>query len=72
MCLGAIYWARATKLYFANTKEDAAAIDFDDKFIYNEIELPHTGRKLVTHQLLRNEGLVAFEKWKTSAGKKLY
>ena len=72
MCLGAIYWARAAKIYFANTKEDAAAIDFDDKFIYDEIDLSHTGRKLTTQQLLREEALVAFEKWKTSPLKMKY
>jgi guanine deaminase len=72
MCLGAIYWARATKIYFANTKEDAAAVDFDDKFIYDEIDLSHTGRKLATQQLLREEALVAFEKWKTSPLKMKY
>jgi guanine deaminase len=72
MCLGAIYWARAAKIYFANTKEDAAAIDFDDKFIYDEIDLSHTARKLITQQLLREEALVAFEKWKTSPLKLKY
>ena len=72
MCLGAIYWARAAKIYFANTKEDAAAVDFDDKFIYDEIDLSYTGRKLTTQQLLREEALVAFEKWKTSPLKMKY
>jgi guanine deaminase len=72
MCLGAIYWARAAKIYFANTKEDAAAVDFDDKFIYDEIDLSHTGRKLTTQQLLREEALVAFEQWKTSPLKVKY
>lgn len=72
MCLGAIYWARTAKIYFANTKEDAAAIDFDDKFIYDEIDLSHSGRKLITQQLLREEALVAFEKWKASSIKKTY
>lgn len=72
MCLGAIYWARAAKIYFANTKEDAAAVDFDDKFIYDEIDLSYTGRKLATQQLLREEALVAFEKWKISPLKMKY
>ena len=72
MCLGAIYWARAANIYIANTKEDAAAVDFDDKFIYDEIDLSHTGRKLTTQQLLREEALVAFEKWKTSPLKMKY
>ena len=72
MCLGAIYWARPAKIYFANTKEDAAAVDFDDKFIYDEIDLSHTERKLAIQQLLREEALVAFEKWKTSPLKMKY
>nr|WP_294905795.1 nucleoside deaminase [uncultured Lacibacter sp.] len=72
MCLGAIYWARASKIYFANTKEDAAAIDFDDNFIYKEIERSYANRKVETKQLLRDEALAAFEKWKTSPLKKLY
>ena len=72
MCLGAIYWARAAKIYFANTKEDAAAIDFDDKFIYEEIDLSHNERKVETYQLLREEALAAFTKWENSPLKKLY
>src|SRR5665213_1222477 len=46
MCLGAIYWARPDKMYFANTKSDAAAIGFDDQFIYEEIELNYADRQL--------------------------
>lgn len=72
MCLGAIYWARASKIYFANTKEDAAAVDFDDKFIYEEIDLSHSARKVTTAQLLREEALVAFEKWQKSPLKTTY
>lgn len=72
MCLGAIYWARPEKIYFANTKEDAAAIDFDDHFIYREIELPKEHRSLPTEQILRDEALEAFAKWETSELKKLY
>ncbi len=72
MCLGAIYWARISKIYFANTKEDAAAIDFDDEFIYNEIDLPIAERKLPTTQLLRNEALAAFSKWERSPLKVKY
>ena len=72
MCLGAIYWARPDKLYYANTKEDAAAIQFDDQFIYEEIDKPVDQRKLFTRQLLRDEALVAFEKWSASTIKKEY
>jgi tRNA(Arg) A34 adenosine deaminase TadA len=69
MCLGAIYWARPKAIYYANTKADAARIDFDDQFIYEEIERPIAERKLFTQQMMRDEALVAFEKWKTSTKK---
>ena len=72
MCLGAIYWARAERIYFANTKEDAASINFDDKFIYDEIDVHHSNRKVATQQILRNEALVAFRKWENSSIKKTY
>lgn len=72
MCLGAIYWARPSKIYYANTKEDAAAIEFDDHFIYTEMELPVEKRKLPTFQLLRDEALEAFERWKKSTVKIRY
>lgn len=72
MCLGAIYWARPKAIYYANTKSDAAAIDFDDQFIYEEIERPIGDRKLFTQQLMRGEALVAFEKWRTSSKKVEY
>lgn len=66
MCLGAIYWARLGAIFYANTKADAAEIEFDDQFIYEELdrEIPH--RSLVTKQLLREEALAAFEKWAAS------
>ncbi|RLD46433.1 MAG: nucleoside deaminase [Bacteroidetes bacterium] len=63
MCLGAIYWAKIDKLYFANTKIDAKNIGFDDSFIYNEIALPYDKRKLKTVQILHNEAIEAFEDW---------
>lgn len=66
MCLGAIYWARPTKMFFANSKEDAAAIEFDDQFIYEELELSYTKRKLETQQILKHEAIVAFDNWKKS------
>lgn len=66
MCLGAIYWARPDKLFYANTKQDAATIEFDDNFIYEEIAKPIHERKLFTQQLMRNEALEAFNKWKES------
>lgn len=69
MCLGAVYWARPDKLYYANTKQDAADIDFDDNFIYEEIAKPIHERKLFTQQLMRNEALEAFKKWGESNNK---
>ncbi len=72
MCLGAIYWARPARLFYANSKEDAAAIQFDDQFIYEEIAKPVTERKLFTKQLLRDEAIEAFVKWSESTLKTDY
>lgn len=69
MCLGAIYWARPDKMYFANTKKDAADINFDDQFIYEELELPYQNRKLQTEQIMAEEALEAFKLWATSIAK---
>ena len=69
MCLGAIYWARPDRIYFANTKEDAADINFDDNFIYNELDVSTTQRKLPTTQLLRDEAQMAFTQWRESTAK---
>lgn len=69
MCLGAIYWARLDKLYFANTKQDAKDIEFDDSFIYEELDLPIDKRKIPTIQMLREEALAAFNKWKNKEDK---
>lgn len=69
MCLGAIYWARPDRMYFANTKKDAAEIEFDDQFIYDELDLSYLDRKLTTRQMLRDEALVAFKKWSESVDK---
>lgn len=72
MCLGAIYWARPEKMFFACTKTDAAAIGFDDDFIYREIEIPLPERKIPAIQLLRQEGLKAFDEWKAKEDKFVY
>lgn len=63
MCLGAIYWARLKKVYFANNKTDAKNIGFDDSFIYDELALPRDGRKLSSEEMMRNEAIKAFEMW---------
>lgn len=72
MCLGAIYWARIDKIYYANTKADAAAIGFDDHFIYDELENPMDKRKLPFVQLLRDEALTAFKLWETTEHREHY
>lgn len=72
MCLGAIYWARPKKIYYACSREDAAAIDFDDDFIYKEIPLPIDKRQIETTQLLQEEGQVVFKNWKEKVDKTEY
>ena len=72
MCFGAVYWARLDKLYFANTKQDAKAIGFDDSFIYEEIELPYNKRKIPNIQLLQNEAIEAFKDWEQKEDKTEY
>ena len=63
MCLGAIYWARPKKVYYACTREDAANIDFDDEFIYTEISKKITGRQIPFINILREEASKVFNNW---------
>ncbi len=63
MCLGAIYWARPEKLYFAAGREDASDAGFDDSFIYEELKLPVNERKIPTTQILKEEAADVFKKW---------
>lgn len=63
MCLSAIYWARPRQIFYANSKYDAAKINFDDQFIYEEIEKPKDKRAIPASQFLREEALEAFELW---------
>lgn len=72
MCLGAIYWAHLDRLYYGNTKADAKSIDFDDSFIYDEIELSPENRKLKSSQLLAEEAILAFEIWSNAVDKIKY
>lgn len=72
MCLSAIYWARIDAVYFANTKSDAAAIGFDDQFIYEELAKQVKERKLPVYQLLREEAQRAFKMWDISDRKTGY
>lgn len=69
MCLGAIYWARLDKIYFANNKTDAKNIGFDDSFIYDELNLPLEKRNLSAEVLLREEAIKAFMQWKDKEDK---
>lgn len=72
MCLGAIYWARPEKVFYASTREDAAFADFDDQFIYKEIEQHPGSRKIKFVNLMRDEGRELFLKWKNKPDKKPY
>ena len=72
MCLSAIYWARISKIYFANTREDAQKIDFDDSLIYSELQKNINGRKIPMIQMMRNEALRAFELWDKKIDKVKY
>jgi guanine deaminase len=72
MCLAAVYWARIDKIYFANTKEDAAEIEFDDDLIYQEIPKHPDHRKIPMVQLLREEALEIFKIWKEKEDKIKY
>lgn len=69
MCLGAIYWARPARVYYANTREDAANIGFDDAFIYDEIPLPLSERKIEMIPLGREEAQKAFQMWSKNNNK---
>ena len=72
MCLSAIYWSRLDKIYYANTREDAKNIDFDDSFIYTEIPKKIDDRKIKMVQMLRDEALKAFEIWNKKVDKIKY
>ena len=72
MCLSAIYWARITKIYFANTREDAQKIDFDDSLIYSEFRKNINERKIPMIQIMRNEALKAFDLWDKKTDKVKY
>jgi guanine deaminase len=72
MCLGAIYWARPLRFFYGNSKADAAQIEFDDDFIYKELELAVADRQLRAIRLLPEEAKVAFDLWMTSANKIRY
>ena len=69
MCLSAIYWSHVDNIFYANTREDAKKISFDDSLIYSEISKKNEDRKIPTKQMLRDEALKAFEIWSKKTDK---
>lgn len=72
MCLGAIYWARFKKIYYAADREDAAAGNFDDAFIYKEIDKPIEKRNIPFEQVEQKQGAQVFKKWIDKSDKIAY
>lgn len=69
MCLGAIYWSRPKIIYYANNRQDAATIGFDDSMIYEEFGVDLTNRKIPIQSVGRNEAIKVFEEWKAKEDK---
>ena len=72
MCLGAIYWARLSRIYYGNTRKDAAAIDFDDDFLYQEIPKDLKDRRIPMVQCDHAEALKVFKEWQQKSDKISY
>ena len=72
MCLSAIYWSHIDKVYYANTRDDAHNIDFLDPIIYSELKKNNKDRKIPMVQIMREEGLKAFEIWDKKTDKTKY
>ena len=72
MCLSAIYWSHVDKVYYGNSRDDAAKIQFDDKFIYDELSLKMTERKIPISQISREEAIKAFNLWENEENKIKY
>lgn len=72
MCLGAIYWARPDKIYYANGRKDAADAGFDDSFIYQEIALPVSKRRIPMHHIHSKDAIEPFIEWKKKMDKTKY
>ena len=72
MCLSALYWAGVKRICYGNTKDDAKAIDFDDSFIYDQLELPYKDRSIKCDHFMRNEALSAFHNWASKEDKVEY
>lgn len=72
MCMGAIYWARPARLYYAGTRADAARIGFDDAYIYEQLQAPVDQRAIPMQQLGREQALDSFAEWEQKADKVRY
>ncbi len=72
MCLAAIYWARIPVVYYGNTRQDAAAIGFDDDFIYQQVPLPPEQRTVKMHPLLHDAAQATFQAWVKKTDKVRY
>ncbi|HKV60403.1 MAG TPA: nucleoside deaminase [Candidatus Acidoferrum sp.] len=72
MCLGAIYWARPARVFYAATAADAASAGFDDAFIYDELKIAPDARRIPMTQILREDSLAIFLAWKQQGNKTLY
>lgn len=72
MCLSALYWAGVERICYANTKQDAAAIDFDDSFIYDQLRLDYDRRSIRCEHFMREEALGTFRKWEAKSDKTKY
>lgn len=72
MCLSALYWAGVERICYANTKSDAAAIDFDDSFIYDQLRLDYDRRSIRCEHFMRDEALEAFRRWEDKNDKVEY
>ncbi|MBC8083575.1 MAG: nucleoside deaminase [Hymenobacter sp.] len=72
MCLGAIYWARPRRVFYGNTKQDAASTGFDDQFIYDELAKPLAQRRIPMLELLRDEAAAGFHAWEAQKRKTQY
>jgi guanine deaminase len=72
MCLGAIYWARLTHIYFGNSAADASAIGFDDSVIYREFAQPFAERSIPMTRMMPDRALAAFDAWKETPNKISY
>ncbi len=69
MCLSALYWAGVERICYGNTKADAKAINFDDSFIYDQLELDYSQRSIKCEHFMRSKAIKVFEKWRDKEDK---